>query len=67
MRQNGLELIDGFRGGETPLHTDHCRTAMGAVIMPPAPASYTCPKTVDDITIIPSAGPSTSSGSKPIW
>lgn len=39
---------------ETPLHTGHCRllleaSTMGAVIMPPVPAFYTCPKTVDDI------------------
>jgi 4-hydroxy-3-polyprenylbenzoate decarboxylase len=39
---------------ETPLHTGHCRllleaSTMGAVIMPPVPAFYTHPKTVDDI------------------
>lgn len=39
---------------ETPLHLGHCRnmvavTEMGAVIMPPVPAFYPKPKTVDDI------------------
>lgn len=39
---------------ETPLHSGHCRllleaSMIGAVIMPPVPAFYNCPKTVDDI------------------
>jgi 4-hydroxy-3-polyprenylbenzoate decarboxylase len=39
---------------ETPLHLGHLRsmaavTEMGAVVMPPAPAFYAMPKTVDDI------------------
>ena len=39
---------------ETPLHTGHLRTMtalseMGAVIMPPVPAFYAQPETVDDI------------------
>jgi 4-hydroxy-3-polyprenylbenzoate decarboxylase len=39
---------------ETPLHLGHLRTMaalteMGAVVMPPVPAFYTVPKTVDDI------------------
>lgn len=39
---------------ETPLHLGHLRTMaklaeLGAVIMPPTPAYYTYPKTIDDI------------------
>lgn len=39
---------------ETPLHTGHLRTMtalseMGAIVMPPVPAFYAEPKTVDDI------------------
>jgi 4-hydroxy-3-polyprenylbenzoate decarboxylase len=39
---------------ETPLHLGHLRsmaavTEMGAIIMPPVPAFYTEPKTIDDI------------------
>ena len=39
---------------ETPLHTGHLRTMtalseMGAVIMPPVPAFYTRPKTIDEM------------------
>ncbi len=39
---------------ETPLHLGHLRsmaqvTEMGAVVMPPVPAFYTRPETVDDI------------------
>lgn len=39
---------------ETPLHLGHCRnmvavTEMGAVVMPPVPAFYPLPETVDDI------------------
>ncbi len=39
---------------ETPLHTGHLRTLLalseiGAIIMPPVPAFYTRPKSVDDI------------------
>ena len=39
---------------ETPLHLGHLRsmaavTEMGAIVMPPVPAFYTEPKTVDDI------------------
>jgi flavin prenyltransferase len=39
---------------ETPLHTGHCRllleaSTMGAVIMPPVPAFYHRPKSIDDI------------------
>ena len=39
---------------ETPLHLGHLRsmtqvTEMGAIVMPPVPAFYTRPKTVDDI------------------
>ena len=39
---------------ETPLHAGHLRnmlaaTEAGAVVMPPVPAFYTLPKTVDDI------------------
>ncbi len=39
---------------ETPLHTGHCRlllaaSEIGAVLVPPVPAMYTRPKTVDDI------------------
>lgn len=39
---------------ETPLHLGHCRnmvaaTEMGAIIMPPVPAFYPMPETVDDI------------------
>jgi flavin prenyltransferase len=39
---------------ETPLHLGHLRTMaalaeMGAVIMPPVPAFYTAPRTIDDI------------------
>lgn len=39
---------------ETPLHVGHCRlllqaSEMGAVVMPPVPAFYTGPKTLDDI------------------
>ena len=46
------KLILLFR--ETPLHLGHLRTLcrlaeMGAIIMPPVPAFYTKPKSVDDI------------------
>lgn len=39
---------------ETPLHLGHLRTMaalteMGAIIMPPVPAFYTAPQTIDDI------------------
>jgi flavin prenyltransferase len=39
---------------ETPLHLGHLRsmaavTEMGAIVMPPVPAFYTEPKTIDDI------------------
>lgn len=39
---------------ETPLHLGHLRlltqlAEMGAIIMPPLPAFYNCPKTLDDI------------------
>jgi len=39
---------------ETPLHAGHLRTLtqlaeIGAVIMPPVPALYAGPKTIDDI------------------
>src|SRR5215813_12974210 len=39
---------------ETPLHLGHLRsmaqvTELGAIVMPPVPAFYSCPKTVDDI------------------
>jgi len=39
---------------ETPLHMGHLRSMMaatenGAIIMPPVPAFYHCPKTIDDI------------------
>ncbi|HTN63805.1 MAG TPA: UbiX family flavin prenyltransferase [Devosia sp.] len=39
---------------ETPLHLGHIRnmasvTEMGAIVMPPAPAFYTLPQSVDDI------------------
>jgi 4-hydroxy-3-polyprenylbenzoate decarboxylase len=39
---------------ETPLHLGHLRsmaqvTEMGAIVMPPVPAFYSCPQTVDDI------------------
>ena len=39
---------------ETPLHLGHCRnmaavTEYGAVVMPPAPAFYARPRTIDDI------------------
>ena len=39
---------------ETPLHAGHCRLMlqaceMGAIVMPPVPAFYTVPKTLDDI------------------
>ena len=39
---------------ETPLHLGHCRnmvavTEMGAIVMPPVPAFYPMPETVDDI------------------
>ena len=39
---------------ETPLHLGHCRllvqaSEMGAVVMPPVPAFYTRPNTLDDI------------------
>jgi len=39
---------------ETPLHTGHCRllldaSTMGAIIMPPVPAFYGSPKTIDDL------------------
>ncbi len=39
---------------ETPLHLGHCRnmvtvTEMGAIVMPPVPAFYPKPKTVDEI------------------
>ena len=40
---------------ETPLHLGHLRsmaavTEMGAVVMPPVPAFYAAPKTLDDMT-----------------
>ena len=39
---------------ETPLHLGHLRsmaavTEMGAIVMPPVPAFYTAPRTIDDI------------------
>ena len=39
---------------ETPLHLGHCRnmvsvTEMGAIVMPPVPAFYPRPQTIDDI------------------
>lgn len=39
---------------ETPLHLGHLRsmaqvTELGAIVMPPVPAFYSCPQTVDDI------------------
>jgi flavin prenyltransferase len=39
---------------ETPLHLGHLRsmaqvTEAGAIVMPPVPAFYSCPQTVDDI------------------
>jgi flavin prenyltransferase len=39
---------------ETPLHLGHLRsmaqvTEMGAIVMPPVPAFYSCPQSVDDI------------------
>ncbi len=39
---------------ETPLHTGHCRllleaSTMGAVVMPPVPAFYGQPQTIDDL------------------
>ncbi|MGY3693047.1 4-hydroxy-3-polyprenylbenzoate decarboxylase [Bradyrhizobium sp. USDA 3240] len=39
---------------ETPLHLGHCRnmvsvTEMGAIVMPPVPAFYPKPKTIDEI------------------
>lgn len=39
---------------ETPLHLGHLRSMtalaeMGAIIAPPVPAMYACPKTIDDI------------------
>jgi len=39
---------------ETPLHTGHCRllldaSTMGAIIMPPVPAFYGSPKTIEDL------------------
>lgn len=39
---------------ETPLHLGHLRSMMqvteiGAIVMPPVPAFYTCPTTIDDI------------------
>jgi 4-hydroxy-3-polyprenylbenzoate decarboxylase len=39
---------------ETPFHLGHLRsmtqvTEMGAIVMPPVPAFYTCPTTIDDI------------------
>jgi 4-hydroxy-3-polyprenylbenzoate decarboxylase len=46
------QLVLLFR--ETPLHTGHCQLMVdasrnGAIIMPPLPAFYTHPRTVDDI------------------
>ena len=45
-------LVLMFR--ETPLHEGHCRlmvdaTRLGAVLMPPVPAFYTQPETIEDI------------------
>ena len=39
---------------ETPLHLGHLRsmvavTEMGAIVMPPVPAFYSAPKSIDDI------------------
>ncbi len=39
---------------ETPLHTGHCRlllkaSTMGAIIMPPVPAFYNRPETIEDL------------------
>lgn len=39
---------------ETPLHSGHCRllmeaSSMGAIIMPPVPAFYNLPKTLNDV------------------
>jgi len=39
---------------ETPLHLGHLRlmvqvTEMGAIVLPPVPAFYHCPKTLDDV------------------
>jgi len=45
-------LVVVFR--ETPLHAGHCRLMMqacemGAIVMPPVPAFYTNPETLDDV------------------
>lgn len=46
------KLVLVFR--ETPLHLGHIRnlervTEMGAIVLPPVPAFYNCPKTISDI------------------
>ena len=51
-RTRGRQLVLLLR--ETPLHLGHLRSMtqvseMGAIIMPPVPAFYTRPVTVDDI------------------
>ena len=52
MLKERRRLVLLFR--ETPLHHGHCRnivtaTEMGAIVMPPVPAFYSRPQTVDDI------------------
>ncbi|MBD9488064.1 UbiX family flavin prenyltransferase [Ensifer sp. ENS11] len=52
MLKERRRLVLMFR--ETPLHLGHCRnmvsvTEMGAIVMPPVPAFYSRPETVDDI------------------
>ncbi len=52
MLKERRRLVLLFR--ETPLHLGHCRnlvtaTEMGAIVMPPVPAFYSRPQTVDDI------------------
>lgn len=52
MLKERRRLVLLFR--ETPLHLGHCRnmvsvTEMGAIVMPPVPAFYSRPQSVDDI------------------